>query len=52
MDINKKVISKYTHNITEIWGEGESLIENTLYHINGVIRRLYISVLNNVDRSK
>ena len=33
MDINKKVISKFTNNITEIW-RGESLIENTLYHIN------------------
>ena len=34
MDINKKVISKFTENITEIWSKGDSLIENSLYHIN------------------
>ena len=50
MDINKKVISKFTNNITEIWSEGESLIENTLYHINICDwASWYISVLNNVD---
>ena len=50
MDINKKVISKFTNNITEIWSEGESLIENTLYHIHICDwASWYISVLNNVD---
>ena len=34
MDINKKVISEYTDNISEIWSKGDSLIENSLYHIN------------------
>ena len=34
IDITKKVISKYTQNISEIWSKGESIIENTLYHIN------------------
>ncbi len=33
MDINKKVISKFTSNITEIWSKGDSLIENSLYNI-------------------
>ena len=34
MDINKKIISKYTSNISEVWSIGDSVIENTLYHIN------------------
>ena len=50
MDINKKVISKYTENITEIWSKGESLIENSLYHINlGDWVSWYLSEMNNVD---
>ena len=28
MDINKSIIKKYTENITEIWSEGSSVIEN------------------------
>ena len=50
IDINKKVISKYTKNITEIWSKGDSLIENVLYHINlGDWISWYLSELNNVD---
>ncbi len=50
MDINKKVISKFTENITEIWSKGESIIENALYHINlGDWVSWYLSEMNNVD---
>ena len=50
MDINKKVISKYTENITEIWSKGNSVIENTLYHINlGDWVSWYLSEMNDVD---
>ena len=50
VDINKEIISKYTTNITEIWSEGKSLIENSLYHINlGDWTSWYLSELNNVD---
>ena len=50
MDINKKVISKFTSNITEIWSKGNSLIENSLYHINlGDWVSWYLSEMNNVD---
>ncbi|MDC0249398.1 bifunctional phosphoglucose/phosphomannose isomerase [Flavobacteriales bacterium] len=50
MDINKKVIAKFTDNITEIWSKGESLIENSLYHVNlGDWASWYLSEMNNVD---
>ena len=50
MDINKKVISKFTENITQIWSKGDSLIENSLYHINlGDWVSWYLSEMNNVD---
>ena len=50
IEINKKVILKYTSNITEIWSKGNSIIENTLYHINlGDWTSWYLSELNNVD---
>ncbi len=50
MDINKKVISKYTSNISEVWSKGDSVIENTLYHINlGDWVSWYLSEMNNVD---
>ena len=50
MDINKKVISEYTDNISEIWSKGDSLIENSLYHINlGDWVSWYLSEMNNVD---
>jgi glucose/mannose-6-phosphate isomerase len=50
MDINKKVISKFTSNITEIWSKGDSLIENSLYHIVlGDWTSWYLSEMNNVD---
>ena len=50
IDINKKVISKFTKNITEIWSKGNSIIENSLYHINlGDWASWYLSEMNNVD---
>ena len=50
MDINKKVISKYTDNISEIWSKGDSVIENSLYLINlGDWVSWYLSEMNNVD---
>ncbi|MBC8510280.1 MAG: bifunctional phosphoglucose/phosphomannose isomerase [Cryomorphaceae bacterium] len=50
MDINKKVISKFTSNISEIWSKGDSLIENSLYHISvGDWTSWYLSEMNNVD---
>jgi glucose/mannose-6-phosphate isomerase len=50
IDINKKVISKFTNDITEIWSMGGSLIENSLYHINvGDWASWYLSEMNNVD---
>ncbi len=50
MSINKKVISKYTENISEIWSKGNSLIENTLYHINlGDWVSWYLAEMNDVD---
>jgi len=50
MDINKKVISKYTENITEIWSKGDTVLANSLYHINlGDWVSWYLSEMNNVD---
>jgi len=50
IDINKKVISNFTSNITEIWSKGDSLIENSLYHISlGDWTSWYLSEMNNVD---
>lgn len=50
IDINKKVISKYTKNISEIWSDGNSPLQNTLYHIHfGDWVSWYLSVKNNVD---
>ena len=50
IDINKKVISKFTDNISEIWSKGDSFIENTLYHIHlGDWVSWYLSEMNNVD---
>ena len=50
MDINKKVISEYTDNISEIWSKGDSVIENSLYHINlGDWASWYLSEMNDVD---
>ena len=44
------MISKYTKNISEIWSEGDSLIETTLYHINlGDWVSWYLSKMNGVD---
>ena len=50
MDINKSVIAKYTQNIIEVWSEGETQIENTLYHIHlGDWVSWYLSEMNTVD---
>ncbi len=50
MNINKEVISKYTTKIFEIWSKGNSVIENSLYHINfGDWVSWYLSELNNVN---
>ena len=50
IDINKSVISKYTQNIIEVWSEGETQIENTLYHIHlGDWVSWYLSEMNKVD---
>ena len=50
ININKKVISKYTKNITDVWSKGSSLLENSLYHINlGDWTSWYLSEMNNVD---
>jgi glucose/mannose-6-phosphate isomerase len=50
MDINKKVISKFTNNITEVWSKGDTVLANSLYHINlGDWVSWYLSEMNNVD---
>ena len=50
MKINQVVLEKYTSNITEIWSKGDSLIENTFYHIHlGDWISWYLSEMNNVD---
>ena len=50
MDISKKVISKYTENITEVWSKGDTVLANSLYHINlGDWVSWYLSEMNNVD---
>ncbi len=50
IDINKSVISKYTKKIIEVWSEGETLMENTLYHIHlGDWISWYLSEMNGVD---
>jgi len=50
MDINKKVISKFTNNITEVWSKGDTVLANSLYHINlGDWASWYLSEMNNVD---
>ena len=50
IDISTKVIFKYSSNINEVWSKGNSVIQNTLYHINfGDWVSWFLSVLNNVD---
>ena len=50
IDISKNVMSKYTSNISEVWSKGDSVIENTLYHINlADWTSWYLSEMNNVD---
>ena len=50
IDINKNIIKKYTDNITEVWSKGDSIIENSLYHVHlGDWTSWYLSEMNNVD---
>lgn len=50
INITKNVISKLTKTVTEVWSEGNSLIENSLYHINlGDWVSWYLSEMNQVD---
>lgn len=50
IEINKKLIEKYTDNITEIWSKGNSMISNTLYHVHlGDWTSWYLSQMNKVD---
>ena len=50
MEINKEVLAKQTDNIYEVWSNGESKIENSLYHIHlGDWVSWYLSEMNNVD---
>ena len=48
--INKEIIEKCNEDVSEIWSKGDSLIENTLYHINfGDWVSWYLSEMNGVD---
>jgi len=50
MDINKKIISKYTPNIKEVWSKGNSLVERAIYFVNlGDWVSWYLSELRGVD---
>lgn len=50
IEINQSVIKNYTENISEIWSNGDSDLQNTLYHINlGDWISWFLSELNNVD---
>ena len=50
VDINKKIISKYTKNINEVWSREGSKIINSLYFINfGDWVSWYLSEMNSVD---
>ena len=50
INITSGVIKSYTNNITHVWSKGDSLIENTLYHINfGDWVSWYLSEMNRVD---
>jgi glucose/mannose-6-phosphate isomerase len=50
IEINKKVIGKFTKNISEVWSKGGSIIENSLYLINlGDWVSWYLSEMNKVD---
>ena len=50
IEINQSVIKNYTENVSEIWSQGDSDLQNTLYHINlGDWISWFLSELNNVD---
>ena len=50
MCVLRSEVSGFTKNISEIWSKGNSIIENTLYHVNyGDWISWHLSVLNKVD---
>jgi glucose/mannose-6-phosphate isomerase len=50
IDINKNVISEYTTDIFDVWSQGNSILENSLYLINfGDWVSWFLSELNEVD---
>ncbi len=50
IDINQKIIAKYTPNIKEVWSKGNSLIERAIYFVNlGDWVSWYLSELRGVD---
>lgn len=50
IDINKKVIEKYTPNIIELWSKGSSLVEKAIYFVHlGDWVSWYLSELQGVD---
>ena len=50
IDINKKIINKYTPHIVELWSRGNSLVEQALYFVHlGDYTSFYLSQLNNED---
>ena len=50
IEINKEVVKKYTKDVYEVVSRGDSVIQNTLYHIHfGDWVSWYLSELNNVD---
>lgn len=50
MEINKKVIKKYTPHIIELWSKGKSYLERALYIIHLTDwASVYLAELNNVD---
>ena len=50
IDINKEVLKKHTKDVYEVISDGDSVIQNTIYHIHfGDWVSWYLSELNNVD---
>lgn len=50
MELSKQIISDYTDTIIEIFSQGNTAIEKTLYHIHlGDWISVYLAKLNNVD---
>ena len=50
IEINKEVVKKHTKDVYEVISQGDSVIQNTLYHIHfGDWVSWYLSELNDVD---